>query len=37
MEARKEAEKRDQELMSGQNHATALSPDGSKEAETVSG
>lgn len=38
MEARKEAERRDQELMSGENHATALSSGGgSKEAETVAG
>eukprot|EP00903_Cladosiphon_okamuranus_P012745 g11915.t1 len=38
MEARKEAEQRDRELLSGRNHATSLSsPDGSKEAETVAG
>lgn len=36
MEARKEAERRDQELLSGQNYVTELSsPDGSKEAESV--
>lgn len=35
VEARKEAEQRDQELLSGQNHVTAFSSDGSKEAETV--
>lgn len=38
MEARKESEQRDQELLTGQNQATALSsPGASKEAETVAG
>lgn len=37
VEATKEAEQRHQELLRDQNHATTLSPDGSKEAESVAG